>query len=133
MLVPIAIAALGGIAYVVAKKKKASSSIGSETGKLTPERALLYAEALKSMKDPASLRKLAQTFRAEGLEPHAVMLEKRAALRELPKEVKEERRAIFRKAIASKNKEAVLKMADAYDNEGATGSADTLREYAEGL
>ncbi len=133
ILWPIGIAVLGGLAWRKASKKAATTSIGAETNGLTPDRAIIYKTALEKLQDPAKLMKLAATFRAEGLEPHAVMLEKRAQLRSLPQEQKRARRAVYRKAMGSTNREAINAVADAYESEGATSAAENLRTYAAGL
>jgi len=54
-------------------------------------------------------------------------------LRELPKAKRDERRNIFKKGMASKDPDAVERLAAAYDKEGATGAAAALRKYATGL
>lgn len=122
---PIIALLAGGTAVFVARRKLKP--------KMTAERKAVYETALKTLKDPAKLRELAESFRQEGLAAQAELLEKRAALRELPKAVKEARKEIFRQAMASKDRAGVLAMADAYDREGATGAADALRDYAKGL
>lgn len=122
---PLAIILLGGTAYFVAKK--------SGSGNMTAERKIVYQTALRKEKDPAKLRALAEEYRAQGLTAQADLLDKRAALRELPPDVKAARRTAFKAALASTNKGAILAMANALDNEGATGAADKLREYAGGL
>lgn len=125
LALPLAVILLGGAAFYAAKKRGGTS--------MTSERKIVYQTALRKEKDPSKLRALAESFRAEGLTAQADLLEKRAALRELPAEVKAARRAAFKSALASTNKAAVLAMANALDNEGATGAADKLREYAGGL
>ncbi len=134
VLLPIGIAVLGGLAWRKAHKKTDDARIGlDDNGGLSPDRAVIYKTALEKLEDPEKLRTLAAVFRAEGLEPHAVMLEKRARLRALPQETKRARRAVYRKAMGSKNREAILAVADAYENDGATSSAENLRTYAAGL
>lgn len=124
--VPLALAALTGLAgWRVFRRTK-----GSE---LTLERKSIYEAALSTLKDPSKLRKLADSFSAVGLHNEAEMLRKRAALRELPEDVKAARKATYRKAMASKNKTAILQVAAAYEKEGATGAAQSLRRYAAGL
>lgn len=125
IVLPLAVILLGGAAFYAAKKSGGSA--------MTSERKIVYQTALRKEKDPDKLRALAESYRAQGLTAQADLLEKRAALRELPPEVKAARRAAFKSALASSNKGAVLAMANALDNEGATGAADKLREYAGGL
>lgn len=100
---------------------------------MTPARQQVYQSALDGERDPNKLRALAASFRAEGLNDEATMLEKRARLRELPDSIKEARREAFKMAMNSKDKAGVLNMARAYRTEGATGAAEKLEEYAQGL
>lgn len=103
-------------------------------GEMTADRERLYQSALSgSMKDADAMRKLADAFERERLRPQAKLLRQRAALRELSDEVKKLRRATFRKALKSTNKQAILELAEAYDREGCTGACDRLREVASGL
>jgi hypothetical protein len=130
-LLPVGILVLGGIAYSKATKKEGAAVHGAEeNGGLTPERAVVYREAIKTVLDPAKLRKLAVDYRNAGLTPQADMLDKRARLRELPKDVKLARAAIFRRAMASTDKAGILRVANAYEADGATGAADHLRDHA---
>lgn len=124
-LLPAAIIALAGTAFFMTRKKSASA--------LTPEREMLFTKAVNTEKDPVKLRSLAGQFRSDGLNPQADFLEKRARLRELPDEVKAQRKAVFKQAMGSTNKDAILKLADAYEKESATGAAEALRKYAKGL
>ena len=109
------------------------------TGKkgITPERQVAFETAMHKCKDPAKLRTLAETFDKEGLkDPYGDMLRKRATLRALPEDVKKARREAFHKAMKTTDasKIPVLeRMADAYEEEGCTGVAYQLREYARGL
>jgi hypothetical protein len=123
--IPIIVVLLGGAAYL--RRDKAH-------GVMTPERTKIFNAALAGgMQDPENLDKLAKTFAGEGLPEQAALLRQRAALKRLPNEVKLARRQIWRKAIASKNKAAVQRLAAAYDAEGCTSAAMRLREIASGL
>lgn len=103
-------------------------------GVMTPERMKIYSAAISgALKDPASLDRLANAFAGEGLSEQAVLLRKRAILRRLSKDVKEARRAVWKKAMQSKNKTAVFNLAAEYDKQGCTAAAMRLREYASGL
>lgn len=122
--IPALVLGLGSLAaYKVWKKKH----------RMTPERKKVYEAALKSLKDPAKLRELATAFRKEGLKEEADLLDKRAALRELPSDVKEGRREAFKKGMTSKDAAGIEKLAKEFEKEGATGAAAALREYAAGL
>lgn len=126
VIIPVALAALTGATYYKTKK---SMDVGQKN--MTPERRQVYDSALKTLKDPVKLRLLADAFEKEGFLAAATMLRKRAALRELPNEVKSERRSLFKKAMASTNPETVRELAAAFEGEGATGAAETLRKYAD--
>lgn len=126
MLLPIAtiVLALGGVAFVRAKRP----------GVMTAERDRVYRAAIGgSLKTPEKLRALADLFEKERLYPQAQLLRQRAALRELPDDIKKQRRLVFRRAMRSTNKAAVFAVADAYDKEGCTTACEKLRAYASGL
>jgi len=125
VLIPVVIVGLTcAAAYKVSQGNK---------GVMTPERQVIYDTALRTLKDPDKLRELACAYRKEGLPVQAEMLEKRAALRELPQEIKEARRAAFKKAKECTDPTKVEVVASAFEHEGATGAAQSLRDYAAGL
>lgn len=125
-IIPFVIAGLGGLAaFKVWKRNKGSG--------MTAERKAIYEAALQTLKDPAKLRKLAEQFNAVGLKEEGTLLEKRAALRELPDDVKKARKTAFRTAMKSTNQPAILQLAVEFDKQGATGAAAALRKYAAGL
>lgn len=129
MIIPaiIVIALTAGSGYAVSKRSK------KPVAGMTPSRQKLFETLLQHQRDPKKLRKMADKFEGEGLESEANKLRRFAAICELPKEKKDERRAIFRKALASKNKEAVLNAAKVYDDDGCIGAAAALRKYGNGL
>lgn len=104
---------------------------------ITPERQVAFENAMHKTKDPDKLKKLADTFDKEGLkDPYGDMLRKRAALRALPENIKKARREAFHKAMKTTDPSKVPvieRMADAAEEEGCTGVAYQLREYAKGL
>lgn len=114
----------GGVAHV---------SGDPQRGVMTPKRKLIYAQAMATIKDPAELRKLAAAFHGEGLHGEGQMLQKRAALRELPDDTKDKRRAAFRKAMASDNADVIAQIAAAFETEGAIDAAKTLRDHADAV
>jgi hypothetical protein len=122
-LVPILLASGLGVAYVRAKKRKG----------LTPARKKLYESALKSMKEPASLRKLADSFEKEGLRAEAVELRKRADVLALPPEKKRAYKAAYKEGLAASDPNKVNALARAFNAKGFYGSAKNLRDYALGL
>lgn len=124
-IVPGVIICLAVGSYIVNRKRK---------GEMTPERMRIFTAAINgSLKDPAKLDQLADAFDKEQLSEHAKLLRQRAALKRLPKPVQKARQAVFRKAMQSKNKAAVLKLADEFDAQGATGAALKLRQYGVNL
>jgi hypothetical protein len=121
-LIPAAVLLLGSGVLFFRKKSK-----------MTPARQIVFDTAMKDEKDPAKLTALAAEFQKEGLGVQADLLTKRAALRNLPKEVKEARKQAFKSAMSSKDKNAILGLAAAYEKETAFGAAQKLRDYAKGL
>ena len=124
-VIPIVVIGLAGLAW--------HQSSVSKKGIMTPQREMVFNNALKTVKDPEKLRKLADAFECESLPAQATLLRKRAALRELPNETKEARREAFKKGMKSKDIAGVEKLAGAFEGEGATGAAEALRNYAKGL
>jgi hypothetical protein len=114
----------GGVAHVSSDPQK---------GVMTPKRKLIYTRAMESISSPDDLRKLADAFHGEGLTAEATMLRKRAALRELPKSTAEERRKVFRKAMASDKVEAILQVALLFEQQGAIDAAKALRDHADAV
>ncbi len=133
-LLPIGVGILALTAWFASSKRppKVGASIGADTG-MTPARRIIYQTALCSVKDPEQLESLAATFRGEGLTVQAEMLTKRANLRRLPKEVKDARAEAFRKGMKCNDPAQVMMLANAFENEGATGAAAALKAWAEGL
>lgn len=129
LLLPILAASLGGAAFLAAKKH------GENIPTMDPQRQMLYQKLLRDpeYKDPVILRQYADEFARAGLKPQAELLRKRAALREMPQPVKEQQRQIYRKAMKSKNPAAILNVADHFETMGATGAAESLRNYANGI
>jgi hypothetical protein len=121
LLIPAVIVGLGGGAWWAVAKRKSP---------MTPERKKVFEEALKSLKDVKKLRALADGFEKEGLKEEADLLRKRANLKDLPADQKSARKVAFRKALDSKNPDAIEKMAGAFHRQGATGSAARLRQHA---
>ncbi len=124
-VIPVAIVLLGVGGYAKMKKNR---------GEMTPERLKIFNAAISgALKDPASLDKLASAFSGEGLHEQAKILRQRASLKRLPQHIKEARADVWRRAIKSTNKKAVLQVAAAYDREGCTSAAMRLREIASGI
>ncbi len=131
-MLPVIIAAAAGVTGLAtwAWRRKAGTQ---NYGVLTPDRELIYNRAMNNLQDPVKLRKLAEGFKSQGLKPQADMLEKRAGLRELPRDVKNERRAVFKKLMQSEDIKKILEAAQVFEEQSATGSALHLRERAASL
>jgi len=102
-------------------------------GALTPERQVIYEMAIEYLRNPKALRAMAEEFERQGLPTLAARMKKRAAVQELPAEKKAERRDAYRKARASTNVDGILKVAEAFEDDGSPGAAYNLRSYAEGI
>ncbi len=135
LLVPVGMALLAGAAAVVkGRRDKAETSPAViAQRKVIYETAIGAVDSNTAIKDPEKLRALAKAFRGEGAIAEADMLDKRAALRELPPEIVEARRVAFRKLMECTDPGRVLAAAAVFENEGATGAAENLRKYAAGL
>jgi hypothetical protein len=140
-LIPVVLglAALGGGAYYIkrgtakAAERQVTAEVRAAKAELTGRIKQEYENALAHVKDVPKLRALADAYEKQGYKAAASMLRKRASLRDLPANVKSARRDAFRKALKSTNVEAVRKVADAFDSQGATGAAETLRKRAESI
>lgn len=128
-LLPLVVGSLVAAAY----HKSFRTGTGPAKGVLTPERQMIFETAIKEVKDPDKLRTLSQAFREQGLPGQADMLEKRANLRAMPEATKTARREVYRRAMKSTDGNAIRNLANAYEREGATGAAESLREYAASL
>jgi hypothetical protein len=100
---------------------------------MTGKRRQIYESALVTLKQPEKLRALATAFEGEGLIAEADLLNKRAAIRELPKAKREARREVFRRAIQSSNIPAIRAVADEFRAAGCTGAAANLYAHADSL
>ncbi len=120
-------AAIFGLAGLVAIKKAPVVP-----PQVLAERRMIYEIALQC-KDPVKLRNLSVAFASQGHKAEAVMLEKRAVLRELPQAVQEQRRESYRKGLASTNASGVRNLAAAFEHMGCSGAAARLREHAAAL
>jgi hypothetical protein len=106
---------------------------GPSQGEATPKRRLIFTKAVEAVKDPEELRKLADAYAGEGLGAEATTLYKRADLPSLPQAVKESRRIAFRKSMACDDPDAVMKVAIAFQGEGAIDTAKSLRDHADAV
>ncbi len=127
MPLPLIPLVVGGLAITAAYK------VHRRSDAMTPERQKLFDAAIQSLPDPDKLRKLAAVFAEQGLHKHADLLNKRAALRELPKETQEARKTVFRKAMSLTDPVKVEQAATVFHGEGCIGAASCLNLYAQGL
>lgn len=101
---------------------------------MTAQRRVIFDTLMKECRDPNRLREVAQAFRTcGGDDPWAILLEKRAALRERPKEIRDAHREVFRKALICKDADSVDIVAKSFEQMGATGCAAQLYAVAKGL
>lgn len=125
MLIPIAVVLGTATLYRIYRRPR---RVG-----MTGKRRQIYESALVTLKQPEKLRSLAAAFEGEGLIAEADLLRKRASIKELPKSKREERRAIFRRAIQSSNIPAIRAVADEFRAAGCTGAAANLYAHADSL
>jgi hypothetical protein len=129
-LIPVAIFGLAGTAFVVNKARVAKTEV---TPQVAAERAIVFDTAINSCQDTAKLKELADVFEKVGCKPEATALRLRAALRDAPPELKQQRREALNKGLASTNKAGILNLANAFESIGATVAAAKLREHASTL
>jgi len=103
---------------------------GTNFGQMTPEREEVFRNAMEFLRDPARMRSLAEEFQKEGLKFQALLLRKRADWRERPPELRASHDKIFAKAMLSSNIQAILGVAQAFEDMTATVKAKQLREHA---
>lgn len=127
MPIPLIPLLIGGLAVTAAVK------VHKRADAMTPERQKLFDAAIQSLPDPDKLRQLAGAFAEQGLHKQADLLNKRAALRELPKETQEARKGVFRKAMSLLDPAKVEQAATVFHGEGCIGAASCLNLYAQGL
>lgn len=113
------------MAAVYKSHKKASG--------MTPERKKIYDALMNSAQPPAKYEEMAAEFEKQGLKTEADMLRKRGKLASAPPEIKARNNAIYKQALGSTNKEAILRVATAFHAQGAIGAAASLKKYAAGL
>ncbi len=128
IFLPLVVLGLVGTAGVVQSRRSRPVDPGT-----LAQRQCIYETAINEIKNPQKLRELAAVFRSQGHAAEADMLEKRARLQELPPEVKEQRREVMRKLLASTDIEKICQGANIFEQEGSTGVALQLRKYAAGL
>lgn len=129
LLLPIGVGLLAGISYLSAKNQMTAHG----EGEMTAPRQIVYDLAMTQLKEPEQLDQLSAVFGSEGLPDHAAALAARANLRRLPASTKQARRAAFRKAMRSKDKQGVKNLAAAFGAEGCTGAQLSLERYADGI
>ncbi len=119
---------VGALLWAVFRKQS-----NTEFGKQTPERAEVYRNAMEYCHDPARLTALAADFKKFGLKAEAHCLTMRAKWRGRTPEQKTAHDAIFTKAMASTNAEAIADVAKIFESMTATIKAAQLRERIKSL
>jgi hypothetical protein len=102
----------------------------------TPEHEEMYQAALENLKGEAGvakLREIADTCAKNGHHVKAFALRRRADLRATPAKVKKERHAVFVRAMKSTNIEAMLKVAQGFEDITASQAAAEIRARVEWL
>lgn len=125
-VVPIGIGCLVVLSALSRAKKKARPGMSAD-------QKAAFARFMNEVSDPKALRELSGEFGKEGFKAEAHMLEVKAKRCELPQEKKDERRRIFREAMALKDPEAVEEFAKAFEDEYCVGAARALYDLARGL
>ncbi len=100
---------------------------------VTPERKAIFSAAMKVLKDPTKLEKLADVFDKENLPDYAIQLRTRAGLPNRTEEQKQSYATRLKTAINSKDVKLVLSTADFFHKVGASSTESYLRNYASGL
>ena len=106
------------------------------TKEWTAENEEMYVAALEHLKGEAGVAKLyeiADACEKNGHHTKAFALRERAKLRSTPLKVKQERKAVYERAMKSENVVGILKVAAAFESITATGAAANLRARAAAL
>jgi len=100
---------------------------------LTPDRKRIFVTYLNECRDADALSAMADTMEKEGCKAEALTLRKIAARCSLSKEEKDQRRRIFRQAMALTDPDVVEEFGRAYEEEFCLRAARALYERARGL
>jgi hypothetical protein len=101
-----------------------------QKGQWNAKREEMYQGALKKLRDPEKLIKLADLLEKDGHHAKAYVLRKRAQLRATTEEQKKLRRDAFEKGMKSEKIDAILALAKVFEGLTATGAAKALRDRA---
>lgn len=101
--------------------------------KLSPEHMVIFETAMTDLHHSGKLRDLADAFEKYGAKTEAAILRKRAAVRDLPKAVKDQRTQVFRQAMAHKDPAVIEAIALMFEREACSGAAKALYDKARGL
>ena len=126
---------VGGLSYGLVRffTPKCKNGGQAPLQKVMPDEIQLEFTRALSSKDPKTLALLGQKYLHEGYTAEGILLIKRARLRLLSPELKAARREAYRKGMSSRDPHAVRNLAAAFEGEGATDAAKSLREYADSL
>ena len=127
LLLPGTVLALAGGAWAAQRKRSAA-----KPPEITAKHKYIYESLINGSYSAKQYREASETFAKMGYSAESLMLEKRAQLKETPKEVKDARRAKFAEAMEKwHNVENIRGLAEKFDEIGATGAANELRKRAD--
>lgn len=126
-VVPVAVGTLAVAGFGVEQWRRRKRAVSVD---VAAQRAVVFEVAINSCKDPGKILLLADAFDEAGQGVEADMLRKRAALMSATPEVKAARKEALEKGLASTKKDGVLKLANAFEELGATVAAEKLRAHA---
>jgi hypothetical protein len=132
---------VGALALAAVLREKKEEKKMPSKGEKTVEREVIFLSAMRTLEDPADLRRLGDKFAEQGLtaprytghDDWAAMLRARADYLELPFDTRRQRRDALRKGLRSTNKQGVYKLAAMFRDAGAWVSAEELEKHAAGL
>jgi hypothetical protein len=101
-------------------------------GEMNGERKAAFALGMR-LTDPVKINLLADAFDKGGLPDQAKQLRNRANLGNVSQDTQMQRAGILKQALNSTDPNAVDKIADAFEKQGAASTAKLLRDYAAGL
>jgi hypothetical protein len=105
----------------------------SQKKRLSPEHMVIFETAMTDLHHSGKLRELADSFEKYGAKAEAAILRKRAAVRDLPKSVKDQRTKVYRQALAHNDPTVVEAIAVMFEREACSGAAKSLYDRARGL
>lgn len=127
LVLPGTILALTGAAWASQRKRNAE-----KPPEITAKHKYIYETLINGSYTAKQYREASAAFAQMGYSAEATMLEKRAELKEAPKELTEARRKKFAEAMETwHDPNKIRGFAEAFDQIGATGAAEKLRKRAD--